>query len=222
MLSPLLFTAVLSMTAHQAHTESGEFYGTEARQDQTADQFPCAYFGGAIAPLGTDSRLCGMSWNNGDLLLRYRGEDILVSSDLTVRASQGAFDRGQLWVMRKGDVALTGIRRDLSQNAVMVSRSEGEWRSTRINCGEQGFYHAFPLTDASRYAVVAYSAEGNYLFCQLDFWTHEQTRTWVESPNPAVPVDELQIQWGDGSNYVIRSRTGEDVFRSSMDEETDR
>ena len=122
----------------------------------------------------------------------------------------------------KGDVALAGIRRDLSQNAVMVSRSEGEWRSTRINCGEQGFYHAFPLTDASRYAVVAYSAEGNYLFCQLDFWTHEQTRTWVESPNPAVPVDELQIRWGDGSNYVIRTRTGEDVFRSSMDEETDR
>lgn len=218
-MSALTLAALLSVTLHQAHIESGDFYGTEARQNQTADQYPCAYFGGAIAPLGTDSRLCGMSWINGDLLVRHRGEDILVSSDLTVRASQGAFDRGQLWVMRKGDVALAGIRRDMSQNAVMISRSEGEWRSTRINCGEQGFYHAFPLTDSSRYAVVAYSAEGNYLFCQLDFLTHEQTRTWVESPDPAHSVDELQIQWRDGSSYVIQTRNGEEVFRSTVDGE---
>lgn len=218
-MSALTLAALLSVTFHQAHIESGDFYGTEARQNQTADQYPCAYYGGAIAPLGTDSRLCGMSWINGDLLVLHRGEDILVSSDLTVRASQGAFDRGELWVMRKGDIALAGIRRDLSQNAVMVSRSEGEWRSTRINCGEQGFYHAFPLTDASRYAVVSYSAEGNYLFCQLDFLTHEQTRTWVESPDPALSVDELQIQWGDGSSYVIKTRNGEEVFRSTVDEE---
>lgn len=221
-MSAMVLAALFGVISHQAYVESGNFAYAEAREEQTADQFPCAYYGGAIAPLGTDSRLCGMSWNNGDLLVRHRGEDRLVSSDLTVRASQGAFDRGQLWVMRKGDVALAGIRRDMSQNAVMVSRSEGEWRSTRINCGEQGFYHAFPLTDSSRYAVVAYSAEGNYLFCQLDFLTHEQTRTWVESPDPAVPVDQLQIQWGDGSSYVIRTRTGEDVFRSGMHEETDR
>ncbi|WP_439637549.1 hypothetical protein [Oceanicaulis sp.] len=214
-MSTLALAALLSVTFHQAYVESGDFQGAEAREEQTVDQYPCAYYGAAIAPLGTDSRLCGMSWNNGDLFVRHRGEDSLVGSNLAIRASQGAFDRGEFWVMRKGDAALAGIRRDLSQNAVMISRDEGEWRSTRINCGEYGFAHAFPLSDANRYTVVAYSSEGSYLFCRLDFWTHEQTQTWVEGPIPSIPLDELQIQWGDGPNYLISTRNGEEIFRSS-------
>lgn len=211
----LALATVLNVATHQTYIDSGEFYAARDGEAQTADAYPCAYYGSAVAPLGTDSRLCGLSWRNGDLSVQHRGSEAFISSDLTIRASQHAYDRGEFWVMRKHDYALAGIRRDGSQNAVMVSLDEGEWRASRINCGEYGFYHAFPLTQANRYTVVAYSSEGQYLFCRLDFLTHEQTQTWVEAPNPTLPLQDLQIVWGDGANYQIRSRNGEPVFTST-------
>lgn len=214
MLTLTLVTA-LSLTTHQSYIESGEFYASRDSEAETADAYPCAYFGSAVAPLGTDSRLCGLSWQNGDLTVQHRGSDAFIGSELTIRASQHAYDRGEFWVMRKNNTALAGIRRDGTQNAVMISLDEGEWRSSRINCGENGFYHAFPLTNANRYTVVAYSSTGSYLFCRLDFVTHEQTQTWVELPEVSGPLNELRIEWGEGADYQIRSRNGDLLYTSN-------
>jgi len=210
----LILTALVSAATYQSYVDSGEFYESEARQSQTVEAYPCAYYGGARAPLGTDSRLCGLSWREGDLTVRHRGAEAFIGSDLTIRASQHAYDRGEFWVMRKDTYALAGIRRDQSQNAVMISLDEGEWRSTRINCGEYGFYHAFPMSTVRHHTVVAYASEGQYLFCRLNFLTHEQTQSWVEAPNPTLPLQELRIAWGEDGAYQIRSRNGDVIFRS--------
>jgi hypothetical protein len=193
-----------------------------------APRDPCIRYEAAMAPMDTDSRLCGLSIHEGDVRVHYSDGRILSAGPAPQRpARYTAEDVQYFWVMRRGDTAFIGVRGVMDQNVSVVVRDEQRgWYTEAVACGRLGPDHVFGWSDNGEYALVG-SYDENYgraSFCMVNLWRGGQEEFTIETEN-GIDFRRVQIEWrpcrsedeygASCMTFVVRDWNGQEIFGST-------
>lgn len=188
---------------------------------------PCGEYEAAIAPLNSQSVLCGISVEDDTLVVHYPdGRTFLAAENLRIPQRFSATDVNRFWVMDAGHSRIVGLRGSENQTVMLVARDESGdagWFATPVQCGEYGPDHVYPFSGESEYAFAAYSLEGHFTFCALGTTQHNQARFSLENgADTGLSLDRLSIRsWYCGGEefepsnicFTVIDPAGNEIFR---------
>lgn len=199
-----------------------------ATQDQSPlPPHPCAEYEAAIAPLNSNSVLCGFSVESGNVTVHYPdGRTFPVNGPVRAPGRIDATEVTQFWVMDAGQSHILGLRGLVSQTVYMIARDESGdsgWNATPVHCGEYGPDHVYSYDRNGEYAFAAYSLEGHITFCALGTWQHNQEQFFFEyGADLGISLDQMRVRsWSCGGEeyepsnicFTVSDPAGNEIFR---------